>query len=66
MSIIWDISGREFVMKYAADEAFTTVSRYVLSGPNHSSPSNKLNSAYIACGTRGIGVNALPNRRLLW
>ncbi len=48
------ISRREFVGTTAAATAFTIVPSHVLGGLNHTAPSDKLNIAYIGCGTQGI------------
>ena len=45
---------REFVGTTAAATAFTIVPGHVLGGPHHVAPSDKLNIAYIGCGTQGI------------
>jgi len=45
---------REFVGTAAAATAFTIVPRHVLGGLNHIAPNDKLNLAYIGCGTQGI------------
>ena len=38
----------------AVAAAFTIVPRHVMGGLNHIAPSDKLNLAYIGCGTQGI------------
>ncbi|MFO7932705.1 MAG: Gfo/Idh/MocA family oxidoreductase [Bacteroidales bacterium] len=48
------ISRREFVGTTAAAAAFTIVPSHVLSGPGRVAPSDRLNIAYIGCGTQGI------------
>ena len=45
---------RKFVGTTAAAAAFTVVPRHVLGGPGFTAPSDKLNIAYIGCGTQGI------------
>jgi hypothetical protein len=45
---------RKFVSTSAAAAAFTVVPRHVLGGLNHIAPSDKLNVAYIGCGTQGL------------
>jgi hypothetical protein len=45
---------REFVGTTAAAAAFTVVPRHVLGGPGFTAPSDKLNIAYVGCGTQGI------------
>ena len=45
---------RQFVGTTAAATAFTVVPRHVLGGPGFTAPSDKLNIAYIGCGTQGI------------
>ncbi|MEA3461298.1 MAG: Gfo/Idh/MocA family oxidoreductase, partial [Bacteroidota bacterium] len=45
---------REFVGTTAAATAFTVVPRHVLGGVGYTAPSDKLNIAYIGCGTQGI------------
>jgi len=48
------ITRREFVGTTAAATAFTIVPSHVLGGSRHVAPSDKLNIAYIGCGTQGI------------
>jgi hypothetical protein len=48
------ISRREFVGTTAAATAFTIVPRHVLGGPGFTAPSDRLNIAYVGCGTQGI------------
>jgi hypothetical protein len=48
------ITRREFVGSTAAATAFTIVPGHVISGLGHIAPSDKLNIAYIGCGTQGI------------
>jgi hypothetical protein len=48
------ITRREFVGTTAAATAFTVVPAHVLGGSRHTAPSDKLNIAYIGCGTQGI------------
>jgi Oxidoreductase family, C-terminal alpha/beta domain/Oxidoreductase family, NAD-binding Rossmann fold len=46
---------REFIgSAAAASVAFTILPRHVLGGPGHIAPSDKLNIAYIGCGTQGL------------
>ncbi len=45
---------REFVSTAAAAAAFTIVPRHVLGGLGHIAPSDKVNLAYVGCGTQGI------------
>src|SRR5260221_11436801 len=46
---------REFIGSAAASSvAFTILPRYVLGGPGYVAPSNKINLAYIGCGTQGL------------
>ena len=48
------ITRREFVGTAAAATAFTVVPSHVLGGARHIAPSDKLNIAYVGCGTQGI------------
>lgn len=48
------INRREFVGTAAAATAFTIIPSHVLGGARHVAPSDKLNIAYIGCGTQGI------------
>jgi hypothetical protein len=49
------INRRDFITNTAAASlAFTIVPRNVLGGPGHIAPSDKLNIAYIGCGTQGL------------
>ncbi|MDX2429844.1 MAG: Gfo/Idh/MocA family oxidoreductase [Bacteroides sp.] len=48
------ITRREFVGTTAAATAFTIIPSHVLGGSRHVAPSDKLNIAYIGCGTQGI------------
>jgi hypothetical protein len=49
------ISRRQFINTTAkASLAFTIVPRHVLGGPGFVAPSDKLNLAYIGCGTQGL------------
>ncbi len=48
------LTRREFMGTTAAATAFTIVPSRVLGGLNHVAPSDKLNIAYIGCGTQGI------------
>ncbi|MCK5134986.1 MAG: Gfo/Idh/MocA family oxidoreductase [Bacteroidales bacterium] len=48
------LTRREFVGNTAAATAFAIVPSRVLGGLNHVAPSDKLNIAYIGCGTQGI------------
>ncbi|RJP18897.1 MAG: gfo/Idh/MocA family oxidoreductase [Candidatus Omnitrophota bacterium] len=54
---------RSFLKKTAPAAAMTIVSRHVLGGENFTPPSEKVNIAYIGCGTQGIRqlLSALPN-----
>lgn len=46
---------REFISTAAAASvAFTIIPRNVLGGPGHIAPSDKINLAYIGCGTQGL------------
>lgn len=45
---------RKFISSTAATVAITVVPRYVLGGLNYVAPSDKINLAYIGCGTQGI------------
>jgi hypothetical protein len=45
---------REFVEKTAAAAAFSVVPAHVLAGSGKTAPSDRLNIAYIGCGTQGI------------
>ena len=49
-----NIDRRTFISTTASAAAFTIVPRHVLGGKNHIPPSEKLNIAYIGCGTQGI------------
>ena len=50
-----DMNRRKFLETTAASAAaFTIVPRHVLGGPNHVAPSDKINLAYIGCGTQGF------------
>ena len=48
------ITRRQFVGTSAAAAAFTIVPRHVLGGVGYTAPSDKMNIAYIGCGTQGI------------
>ena len=48
------ITRRKFVGTTAAATAFTIIPSHVLGGRSHIAPSDKLNVAYIGCGTQGI------------
>lgn len=48
------ITRRTFVGTTAAATAFTIIPSHVLGGRRHVAPSDKLNLAYIGCGTQGI------------
>jgi hypothetical protein len=54
MSSKQKITRREFVGTSAAAAAFTIVPGHVLGGIRHVAPSDRLNIAYIGCGTQGI------------
>ena len=49
-----NLNRREFVGAAAAAAAFTIIPRHVLGGAGNIAPSDKLNLAYIGCGTQGI------------
>ena len=50
-----NLNRRDFLTNTAAASfAFTIVPRNVLGGPGHIPPSDKLNIAYIGCGTQGL------------
>jgi hypothetical protein len=50
-----NLSRRQFINSAALTSlAFTIVPRHVLGGPGYTAPSDKLNIAYIGCGTQGI------------
>src|SRR6185295_6627130 len=49
------INRREFIgTTTAASVAFTILPRHVLGGPGFIAPSDKINLAYIGCGTQGL------------
>lgn len=49
------INRREFIgTAAAASVAFTILPRHVLGGPGYIAPSDKINLAYIGCGTQGL------------
>ena len=48
------INRREFIRTSASAAAFTIVPSYVLGGLKYTAPSDKLNIAYIGCGTQGL------------
>ena len=48
------ISRRKFVETTAAATAFSIIPAHVMGGRRHTAPSDKLNIAYIGCGTQGI------------
>ena len=54
-----NINRRQFLSGAAATAAFTIDPRYVLGGPTHTSPSEKLNIAGIGVG--GMGAANLKN-----
>ena len=55
MSPANNINRRKFLESAAkASIAFTIVPRHVLGGPGYIAPSDKLNLAYIGCGTQGL------------
>ncbi|MGC9327428.1 MAG: gfo/Idh/MocA family oxidoreductase, partial [Candidatus Hinthialibacter sp.] len=47
----------------ATASSFTILPRHLLGGPSYVPPSEKVNIAYIGCGTQGIRqlIQALPN-----
>ncbi len=45
---------REFVGKTSAAAAFTIIPKHVLGGKKYVAPSDKINLAYIGCGTQGL------------
>jgi len=50
-----DMNRRQFLGTTAASAAaFSIVPRHVLGGPNYVAPSEKINLAYIGCGTQGF------------
>ncbi|MBN2775243.1 MAG: Gfo/Idh/MocA family oxidoreductase, partial [Prolixibacteraceae bacterium] len=49
-----NLTRREFVGTAASAAAFTVVPRHVLGGLNFVAPNDKLNVAYIGCGTQGL------------
>ena len=50
-----NINRREFIgTTAAASVAFTILPRHVLGGPGFIAPSDKINLAYIGCGTQGL------------
>ncbi len=62
-----NMNRREFIgTAAAATAAFTVVPRHVLGGPGYVAPSDKINLAYIGCGTQGLRemVELLPNPNL--
>jgi hypothetical protein len=48
------VSRRRFLERSATTAAATLVSRHVLGGPQHVPPSDKINVAYVGCGTQGL------------
>ncbi|MFM8347753.1 MAG: gfo/Idh/MocA family oxidoreductase, partial [Bacteroidota bacterium] len=48
------IDRRKFLKASAAGMAITVVPRHVLGGPGFIAPSDKLNLAYIGCGSQGL------------
>ena len=48
------VSRRTFLERSATTAAVTLVSRHVLGGPRHVPPSDKINVAYVGCGTQGL------------
>src|SRR6476620_2414457 len=50
-----NINRREFIgTTTAASVAFTILPRHVRGGPGYIAPSDKINLAYIGCGTQGL------------
>ncbi|MEZ5071640.1 MAG: Gfo/Idh/MocA family oxidoreductase [Bacteroidales bacterium] len=49
-----NMTRRQFVGTATAASAFTIVPRSVLGGPGRTAPSDRLNLAYIGCGTQGL------------
>jgi hypothetical protein len=55
MAPLKKINRRKFLGSAAtASLAFTVIPRHVMGGPGYVAPSNKLNLAYIGCGTQGM------------
>jgi len=48
-----DMNRREFLVPAVAGLATTIVPRHVLGGPGYVAPSDKINLAYVGCGTQG-------------
>jgi predicted dehydrogenase len=48
------VSRRTFLETSATTAAVTLVSRHVLGGPRHVPPGEKINVAYVGCGTQGL------------
>ena len=48
------VSRRTFLERSATTAAVTLVSRHVLGGPRHVPPSDRINVAYVGCGTQGL------------
>ena len=48
------VSRRTFLETSATTAAVTLVSRHVLGGPRHVPPSDRINVAYVGCGTQGL------------
>ena len=62
-----NINRREFISTAAAASvAFTILPRNVLGGPGFTAPSDKINLAYIGCGTQGLRemCELIPNPEL--
>jgi hypothetical protein len=60
------VSRRTFLETSATTAAVTLVSRHVLGGPRHVPPSDRINVAYVGCGTQGLRqlMPALKNENL--
>jgi hypothetical protein len=48
------VSRRTFLERSATTAAVTLVSRHVLGGPRYVPPSDRINVAYVGCGTQGL------------
>ena len=48
------VTRRTFLERSATTAAVTLVSRHVLGGPRHVPPSDRINVAYVGCGTQGL------------
>ena len=48
------ITRRTFLERSATTAAVTLVSRHVMGGPRHVPPSDRINVAYVGCGTQGL------------